>query len=617
MLTVSEISNRLAEKTLAVCLMLLPGGKEIRSEYVCGSINGGEGDSLKVHLNGGHEGHWKDWANPEHHGDLLDLWRLTRNISQGEAIQQAKAYLGIQDGASPAQKKTYAAAPAKKTSPPSPAGRSHKWLTETRKLTQETLDTFKVEIQTEPPAIIFPCYSPTGTLINRSYRTLPKEGEKKKVWQDTGCAPCMFGWHALPKSAYETRTVLLTEGQIDCMTWHQWGFPALSIPSGSGQTWIEYSWDDLEAFETLIIAFDMDGAGREIAEKAVKRLGAHRCRIVSIPHKDANDALQAGRTAGDAAQWVAEAKHPEFSGLVSASNLERRLMAEIAPKPKPFTMSYFDKEWPYDGFYFRPAEVTVWTGPYGNGKSTFLSSLVVGLLSERVPVMIASMEVKPEVTLRRLVTAYWVAAGFYYTGEGFRDAKGDIEMADAFRSWLWDSGENLTFADVVGYIPQEKLLEMMMFSFRKYGSRHFLIDSMMRIEGLEEDYPAQGKFMNSLQVFAKDTGSHIHLVVHPRKSLTAGRATGTDLKGSSLIPNNADNIASITRNYDKMEIMKERELTDDERAMHDTEITVDKQRESGWVGSFYFKFNPRNYTFTPCQRYQKPKPPPRRNGRDW
>ena len=78
-------------------------------------------------------------------------------------------------------------------------------------------------------------------------------------------------------------------------------------------------------------------------------------------------------------------------------------------------------------------------------------------------------------------------------------------------------------------------------------------------------------------------------------------------KGRSLIINNADNIVVVTRNGDKAAIKKERDLSDDEEKMHDTEITVEKQRESGWVGTFYLKFNPHDYTFAPCQKYIPPK----------
>jgi len=601
MIPVSEISRRLAERALTVCLMLLPGGREQRAEFVCGGITGGEGDSLKVHLSGSHAGHWKDWAIPEHHGDLLDLWAITKNISPGDALREAKTYLGITDPV-PVHRKTYSKPPERKEVPLNPIGRAFTYLTEKRRLTKATLDAFRIcPFTGETPAIVFPSYSPDGELVNRSYRTLE---DKKRVWQDKDCAPSLFGWQALPREAFDNRTVLLSEGQIDAMTWHQWGIPSLSIPSGSGQTWIEYDWDNLALFDKIYIAFDTDGAGRENAEKAIKRLGTHRCFIVATgKHKDANDALKAGVEAEEARSWIAAAKHPKVSGLIVANDLRERLLAEIAEKPKPFTLGFFDKDWRFQhGLYFRSGEVTLWTGVSHAGKSTFLNFLVLGVLAQNVPVFIGSLEVKPETTLRKLATATLSTLGMK------RDATG-------FNSWLVQFGDLLVFADVVGFIEQDRLFEMMRFAFSRFGVQHFVIDSMMRIAGLEEDFPSQGVFMNRLQEFVKDTGTHVHLVVHPRKGQAGGKPGMLDVKGSSLIPNNADNIVVVARNEAKMALSKERELDDDEKQWHDTEVTVEKQRESGWLGTFYLRFNPYQFTFTPCAKAKLPEPERRKKSK--
>jgi len=34
--------------------------------------------------------------------------------------------------------------------------------------------------------------------------------------------------------------------------------------------------------------------------------------------------------------------------------------------------------------------------------------------------------------------------------------------------------------------------------------------------------------------------------------------------------------------------------------MHDTEITVEKQRDSGWEGTFFLKFDVRTYCYSKC-----------------
>ena len=78
----------------------------------------------------------------------------------------------------------------------------------------------------------------------------------------------------------------------------------------------------------------------------------------------------------------------------------------------------------------------------------------------------------------------------------------------------------------------------------------------------------RASFLNELQRFAKQTMTHVHLVAHPRKK--DGKLDKFDVKGSSQIPNNADNILIITRNESK-------QGWED----HDTKVELVKQRDSG------------------------------------
>lgn len=590
-ITVHEISERLNRDVERVCQMLLPGGKPMKGEWVAGDVSGSPGDSLKVNLTGPHIGKWTDWADQSQRGDLLDLWRLARGLQPAEAIRQAKQWLGISDGVGAVAPRKYSEAKDdQKITALNPGGRACEYLTKKRGLDPATVNRFKV--QGDGRNLVFACYSPVGNLVNRSYRTL---GEKKEVWQDKGCAPCLFGWHALPESAYSSRTVLLCEGQIDAMTWAQWGVPALSIPNGSGQTWIEFEWENLAAFDHIYISFDMDGAGAENADRAIQRLGKHRCMIVVIPGKDANDCLQTGYSDAEARKWVEQAKPPQIKGLVLAHQLEQRLRQALRPRPDCFTLPFLRNGSAGHGYFPRPAEVTVWTGVTGQGKSTFLDYFVISALVCGHPVLLASMERKAEQSLARMMTSFF----------GKAPQEEDIE------TFMAEVGHSLIFSDVVGYIGQEQLLEQMQFAQRRYGIEHCVIDSLMRIDGLEEEFVQQGKFLNLLQEFAKNTGVHVHIVCHPRKMAEDGKPGKMDVKGSSLIPNNADNIVAVCRNMEKERLRKDGQLTPMQNAMmYDAEIRVEKQRETGWEGRFLLKFDPVNFTYGPF-KLPEAKPDPR------
>ena len=89
----AELSQRMASDAAAIAQYLLPNGKRKAGEWMAGSINGEEGQSLSVRLTGTKAGVWKDFASGEA-GDLLDLWAACRSQSIGEAIREAKQYLG-------------------------------------------------------------------------------------------------------------------------------------------------------------------------------------------------------------------------------------------------------------------------------------------------------------------------------------------------------------------------------------------------------------------------------------------------------------------------------------------------------------------------------------------
>lgn len=576
MLTVAEISRRLSERCEDACSMLLPGGKRAGNEWLTGDIGGSEGKSLHVTLDGGHAGHWRDFANPDDHGDLLDLWRLTRGLTAAEAIKQAKEWLGIPDPhVSQRSEKRYSEPGENNTKPLDPKGKAIEWLTNHRKIDPSIVNRFRIEGDPKHRAIVFPCYSPGGKLVNRSYRTL---SEPKRVWQDQGCAPCLFGWQALSEDAYRFKTVLLTEGQVDAMTWTEWGIPALSIPNGSGTTWIDYSWDDLEAFDTIYLAFDSDSAGEDNVQRAINRLGKHRCLVVSLPVKDANQALLEGSTAQDAANWMRQAKAPIIQGLVMADQLESRILRDIELKPNDcFTLPFFKGDDDYSGFYPRPGEITLWSGRTGDGKTSFLNYFIASLLMQNTTVFVASLELKVERLVRKMITCL----------VGRQPNKQDVA------TFIKECGPYLVFCDKTGFIAQEELLPMMRYAFQRYGATHFIVDSLMRISKLEEDYTAQSEFMNTLAEFTKNSGTHVHLVAHPRKQ-PAGKDGNShdgklDVKGNSAISNNADNVVFVIRNRNKS------------KQEHDTEIRVTKQRETGFEGSYYLKFDHRHFAYSAIQ----------------
>lgn len=581
--SISDLSVKLSQQAEDVCRLLLPGGKEKMGQWEVGSTDGSPGVSCRVRISGQYVGKWRDWANDVERGDLIDLWQAVRGCGRVETLRQVKDYLGIHETTSQIGKKKWASPEeSEKIKAVSQKGKVILYLNG-RGIEAATVNRFKILGDGEN--IIYPSYSIEGELLNRCYVKLDRVNGKKVVKQDKGCPPALWGWQGLDESAFKDRKILICEGQIDCMTWTQWGVPALSVSNGSAMGWIDYEWENLEMFSEIFLSFDSDDAGADNLRKAMNRLGLHRCRVVRLPFKDANDALAQGWTKEQALEVIENAEFPKHEGLVSASKFRSETVEEFYPNPnkpagfKPVMLQRFD-----GGIEFLPGDVTVWSGHSAHGKTTLLSWLMAMVIQAGMRSMLASLEMKPSRLLSRMLKSITN-----------KPVLTPIEIDGCFE----DIDGKLFFADKIGYINKKELLDTMLFAFSRYGVEHFVIDSLMRVSGLEEDYPAQGDFLNELQAFAKTSGSHVHLVAHPRKTLDEAIPNKLDVKGSSLIMNNCDNLLVVHKNSAKEKIRRDRQLTDEEnRTMFDAQIVSEKQRDKGWHGRILLKFCPATFSFS-------------------
>lgn len=98
--SIADLAAMLADRAAEVAERLLPNGKRVSSEWVCGSVHGEEGTSLSVRISGDKAGVWKDFASGEG-GDLVELWTLTRGIEKGEALKEIRQFLNLRPGAPP------------------------------------------------------------------------------------------------------------------------------------------------------------------------------------------------------------------------------------------------------------------------------------------------------------------------------------------------------------------------------------------------------------------------------------------------------------------------------------------------------------------------------------
>jgi twinkle protein len=246
--------------------------------------------------------------------------------------------------------------------------------------------------------------------------------------------------------------------------------------------------------------------------------------------------------------------------------VERMMFDPLAPKG---AMLPFRKM--RDKIRFREAEVTIWTGYNGHGKSLLLGQAVLGFLCQRERTCIASMEMRPAATLARMARQ----------GEGTSTPSREF-VRELFSNDL--AGQYIWLYDQMGMVDPEKIAAVGAYAQDKKGCTHFVIDSLLKCGIAEDDYNGQKRFVDRLCTLARDTGIHIHLVCHSRKGKDEMSPPGKmDVRGAASITDQVDNVISVWRNKVK-EAAYDAGGTPDP-SDPDAMMIISKQRHGDWEGT--------------------------------
>ena len=525
----NELSAYLADRAGDVAEYLFPNGKKISGEWCVGSINGEEGRSLRIRITGAKRGTWKDF-NAGDGGDLIDAWAARRCLSVAEAMAEIKAHFGVREQPNQPKEKTY-------KRPEKPKGRAaHEdvldWLM-SRGLTPQTVQAFKVveQVRDGKTYAVFP-YLRDGEYVNGKYRNI---AEKKDMRQEAGAEPCLFGWDLIDPRC---RRVAICEGEIDAMTMHQLGYPALSVNAGAGNhQWIDSDWQRLERFDEILLCYDNDDAGNKGVREVAQRLGIDRCRVIHFgEYKDVNEAFQAGEEPSRFAHWIASGQTLDPDELRQLSDFWNEVKASFwpaeneGPSDPVLTLCGRDENW----FEFRRGEVTVWTGYNGHGKSLLLNQVQIGLMMQGERFCVFSGEMLPVYQGKRMAKQL---TGIDRPTIAYLNAANDW-IKD--RAWIFNLSESASL---------DRLLEVFRYGRKRYDIRHFVIDSLMMTDVPEDGsgaLSAQKEAMRKIATFARSSRVHVHLVAHPRKGQDERHGPGKmDVAGSSKLTDAADNVFSV------------------------------------------------------------------------
>lgn len=235
-------------------------------------------------------------------------------------------------------------------------------------------------------------------------------------------------------------------------------------------------------------------------------------------------------------------------------------------------------------FRIRRGELTVWTGIEKSGKSTVLGYVVVCLMAQGERALIASFEVPPVKSLKKM--SRQVYGGFLFdpkmverieresagaptdTREGayaprkeemLRNYREECRTkANATFDWM---SRRLWMYNHVGIGQWRELLEDMRWARRRHGITQFVVDNFMRLGIVKDDYAQQAEAITAFAAAAIELDCHIHMVVHQNKSegkrAGSGESGKRSVSGAYEIIANAHNIVEVQRDVRKGEKVAE------------------------------------------------------------
>jgi len=254
-----------------------------------------------------------------------------------------------------------------------------------RGMTKATLEKYKVTVPAEGKTeAIYPYYNKDGKHVANKTRFKGKEFAIEGDWKNS----VLYGQQLFPEGSAQQITI--TEGQDDAMAAFEMQgsrFPSVSVASASSAVKdVKNSFEYLNSFENVVIAFDSDEAGREAAKKVAAMFQPGKAKIMTMMKgKDANEYLQKGLGKDFINEWW-KAVPFKPDGL--------RLMSEMWDEIKT-PRKYDTVPYPWAGlnhatYGIRLSEFVLLTAQTKVGKTAILKEIVDHIRQET-----AAKDVKP------------------------------------------------------------------------------------------------------------------------------------------------------------------------------------------------------------------------------
>lgn len=346
---------------------------------------------------------------------------------------------------------------------------------------------------------------------------------KDKDFKVLGKLDPLYGRWLWPQGG---RRVVVVEGELDALSVSQaFGnkWPVVSISNGAPSAAISFKkaieW--LRAFDEVVILFDQDEVGQAAAREAAAVLPPGKAKIASLPLKDANDMLKAGRVEELVkATWNAVPWRPD--GIVSL----RDVIPE-ALKPVEIGRPWFLPTLTQLTYGRRPGEVYMLGAGTGVGKTDFLTEQILfDLMHQKVNTGVLFLEQDKRETVQRI--AGKLASKRFHVPDG---SWTQTELEAALNSLDGSPGQ-LYLYDNFGAIDWPTIESRIEYMVQALGCEHVYLDHLTALAAGEDD---ERKALEDIMARLAGLAKRLRIVMHVVSHLSTPEGTPHEEGGRVMI----------------------------------------------------------------------------------
>ncbi|MCS5550006.1 MAG: toprim domain-containing protein, partial [Gammaproteobacteria bacterium] len=443
-----------------------------------------------------------------------------------------------------------------------------------RNIRAETLEKYKVKAEKDVKGRVikhhYPYHNAKGEFVGMKTRIV----DQKKFFGkgNTSKNNQLFGQNLFRSGG---KIVTVVEGELDALSAYEMfdsRWQVVSVNNGANCVDnIKANLEWLDSFETVVICFDNDEAGREAAKKVAPLLGPNKCKMLSLAkHKDPSDYL----IAGDAKEFQREfwdAKPFTVSGVASLEDIREALLDYQATELVPLPESFGDLQEMTRGGLAR-GELTSIIAHTSIGKTTILNELIYHFAKNTYEKIGCFMvEDNIDETVRKVVSVH--------TGTNLQLLKPE----DVDVRMVMDKAIDIGFGSKIqlhndggGSIDIDEMFSKMRYFIKGLGCTVILVDPLhTAIKNLSNENIED--VMDRFIKLCKETKATVILSTHTRKPDDGShphKISEYDVKGSGAIPQACHNNILFSRD----------KLSEDDYEKNSIRIRVPKLRRTGQTG---------------------------------